>query len=1246
MIDLHWSASFVGIPFVSRGRTRDGADCWGVVRLVYAEKLGIGLPAYDGYASAGDHAAVAGQIATAAHGPEWVKVEGRHRPFDVLVFRRGRFDSHVGVQVQPGVMLHAAEEEQSRIESYAAERWAKRLVGVYRHRDVAGALPSIVAPADRKSVRVAAGPVMTPDGRWPDIALPPGMTIDEIVARALPGALPDMLDRASVTLQTSRGTMPVDRGHWSRVRPHAGVLLDIRIAPAGDKLKSVLGIVVAIAALAAGVYLAPILAGASASAQAIGTWQSLIGLGVLTIGTIAINALVPVPSTDTQEAKPNYQISSWRNSVMPDGVVPSIMGRHRYAPPFAFAPYTEIENGKQFVCAVFNFGYGRVALSSHRIGETPLTDFEGVRTQVRDGASGNGPIGMYPRQVIEEAIGTELLYNRPQRRTLARDCKLASAIFLFPQGQVRIEKDGDERAVSVQIRVRSRAVGTSPWTYDKTLTIKNRTRDPFYEQHVWKLDTRGDYEVDVTRLTEDSDKPEKLDRVQLVALQSIRPEYWNNFPTKLALVAIRIRASYQLSGGLDSYNAYAERVCPDWDAGTGTWITRETSNPASLSLLALKGPQNAKPVADSGIDFAALQDWHVFCTAKGLRYDRVHDFEASLEDVLVSIASAGRASPRHNGTQWTWIIDRPKTVVVDEFNARNSRDFQWETSYGDPPHAVRVPFLDRTNNFQSAERIVPWVGHSGDITIFEQLDMPGKTSPTEVYREARRRMHEARYRSTTYRLTVDGVTRPAARGDLVMLNHDVLARAMRSARVVNVLGARVSLDDAVEMEDGTTYAMRWRWFNGPDDQTGTSVVRRVRTIEGESRAVILEDSSTLPEAGAIVHFGTLTTESLPVIVKSVERGEDMTSLYTLIATSDQIDEDTDAEEIPDWSGRVGDELTGLGDQPQAPSITRVLTGRLGTGDADGLIVFVVENAEEDVALESFEIDHRLFGAGSWSTATIAASEVAAEIAGYFDGDVVQLRPRAVSIDGVDGVNGDIITVTIGADDGDVPAALPDQITVTPGLGSAVIEGATGSDAATVRVQVYRSLSNDPDDLDRDTDAVGEPILVVPNGAYSFTDGDPSRKNIVARGDFSARWGWTMGSGWSIADGVASHAGGGGTLSRPLILANNAWYRCKFDVDGRSAGTVTPRLSGGTAMSGSAASSNGQILDRWHNDSGAGNDTFGLVASSGFDGSVDDILLYRESAACIPQGTWYYWLEPQNAIGLPGPLAGPYAATII
>lgn len=129
----HWTEHFVGLPYAEFGRARAGCDCWGLACVVYREELGISLPDYLGYASTEEHGELAAIIAGATTSPLWLPVEGNAIAFDMAVFRRGRLDTHVGIVVQHGLMIHISRDDCAKIESYRGGAWSHRLTGIYRH---------------------------------------------------------------------------------------------------------------------------------------------------------------------------------------------------------------------------------------------------------------------------------------------------------------------------------------------------------------------------------------------------------------------------------------------------------------------------------------------------------------------------------------------------------------------------------------------------------------------------------------------------------------------------------------------------------------------------------------------------------------------------------------------------------------------------------------------------------------------------------------------------------------------------------------------------------------------------------------------------------------------------------------------------------------------------------------------------------------------------------------------------------
>lgn len=127
----HWSASYIGIPYKARGRTRDGLDCWGLLRLVYADRLGITLPAYTDAPDAAERAET-GALITREAASWWTRVQDPV-PMDAVLFRVAGWPTHVGVVVAPGRMLHVARDDAAKVESWQVPLWSRRLHGFYRY---------------------------------------------------------------------------------------------------------------------------------------------------------------------------------------------------------------------------------------------------------------------------------------------------------------------------------------------------------------------------------------------------------------------------------------------------------------------------------------------------------------------------------------------------------------------------------------------------------------------------------------------------------------------------------------------------------------------------------------------------------------------------------------------------------------------------------------------------------------------------------------------------------------------------------------------------------------------------------------------------------------------------------------------------------------------------------------------------------------------------------------------------------
>lgn len=130
-----WWRKYVGVPYKDFGRSTDGCDCWGLLRLVYAEEFGIELPSYiGGYESPRAGRGLGTLIGQEVDNNPWGAVlRNTERSGDAVLLALRGYPCHVGIVTAPGDMLHVTRGIDAVVESYRGSMWARRLKGVYRY---------------------------------------------------------------------------------------------------------------------------------------------------------------------------------------------------------------------------------------------------------------------------------------------------------------------------------------------------------------------------------------------------------------------------------------------------------------------------------------------------------------------------------------------------------------------------------------------------------------------------------------------------------------------------------------------------------------------------------------------------------------------------------------------------------------------------------------------------------------------------------------------------------------------------------------------------------------------------------------------------------------------------------------------------------------------------------------------------------------------------------------------------------
>ena len=598
------------------------------------------------------------------------------------------------------------------------------------------------------------------------IVLPEGKSVADLVESAFPGAPEGILARVRVAMSRDGDHVVVPRRHWRRVYPHGGTLVVVQLVP-GQGLRSILQVIISVAAIAIANFLAPGIGTALGLSEAF--VKGALTLGLTALGGILLNALFKDGKKE-EEDRAMQAAFGWRNAFTPDGAIPVLFGELRVAPPHAASSYIKIVGDEVHLTGAFDFGYGPLYFGGRqRIGDTPASDFQEFNSHVLEGDVDDPAMRYYRRQVLTEQVGVELerpwqrdedgkirddlpSVSTPIRRVSAYDTSHIVDILSFPTGLASTNDKGKKFPWQVTMRRRIRlarvdvvfvttedmeadldhdedviafvegdmveryfrkvgASGTGSWEPDwielTDLTIRHKFFAGFFRADRIDLPQRGRWMVEREMLT---DTEEKVDtgnqhfrKCDWQMLQSHRPEYPIAMDRPLALTSALVRSTPKMKGTIDSFNDVPIRVARDWNGEE--WVWRPTRNCASAAIFALTGPATARPADDAGIDWPAFESWHEM----GFTYDAFHDQDGEgLEDVLKAIGAAGRAVVYHDGNLWTVYIDRPNDLVAGHINGRNAWGLKISISFFRPPDAHRVRFQDRLADYEWRTRLVPW----------------------------------------------------------------------------------------------------------------------------------------------------------------------------------------------------------------------------------------------------------------------------------------------------------------------------------------------------------------------------------------------------------------------------------------------------------------------------------------------------------------------------------------------------------
>lgn len=800
-------------------------------------------------------------------------------------------------------------------------------------------------------------PQMTAKGQ-----VPPGSTVAFAVKEACKSA--GVSARLMKYGVAQIGTRDVEKGvtvwrpvaykDWKKRKIAEGELLRFRLLPKGgggggggkNPLRTILTVVVTIVAIAAAVYapyLAPSLFLKAGGGLTIlgGIASGVAGLAVSTIGMVLVNAIAPLktPSASFGSIGNNrksesqvYSVSAGQNSLNQWGRVPFPLGRGRFAPPKAASPYTETIGEDQYLHELLCLGIGDMDIKDLKIGTTPIEDFNDVAYEIYTYDPNNPRASQYyPTGKFQEDMNVQLKANVWSSRTSA-ECDSFEIDFGF-QGLAWYDDRGNPTGTSVAFTIQYKTHTEHGWS-DVGGNIVSATYSVTGSQSrllrkTWASGTlpRGVYDVRVLRQTGDSTNDRLKNDSYWTALRSVTndPPVATKYP--VMLLAMRIKATGQLSGNIQTLTHYYETRCLDYDVTTDTWVHRPTSNPASLFRYVLQnGSAMARPQPDSVVDLPSLQEAHKFWAEKEWEYNFVCDADSSVFERLQSICAAGLGSPTMVDGKWAIIIDKPRDAVVCAFTSANSWAWSFKRTQVRLPNAIHCSFINE-RTWDSDMRVVPTDEPNTGNYVYETQDYEGVNKPDQVYQLARFHYADAKVRRRTISLRAYDEAIMCTRGDLVECAcPSINPQGLQVGRVREVFRNDDGLVTHFTTDQQQTTDLSGRVFGVKVYlRDGTIAHAIVNPDDKSQRKITLYYPQAMPvESGDKYAFGDYNEETFQAIVLSLKYNADWTCDIVLQDYQPQIYGRLD-EEIPDFKSVITQPIAQKWKVTSKPIIVKVTT---------------------------------------------------------------------------------------------------------------------------------------------------------------------------------------------------------------------------------------------------------------------------------------------------------------------------------
>lgn len=566
--------------------------------------------------------------------------------------------------------------------------------------------------------------------------------------------------------------------------------------------------------------------------------------------------------------------------------------------------HVETINDEQYLNLLYCGGYGPVdSIDNIRIDYTDIGNFSGVQLETRLGTNDQKPISFFKNTPLDQSVGIELLQGQAVTRT--SDSTKASALEVtleFPAGLYHVNDDGNYSKAQATFLLEYRKGQNDSWHNfkqpDYHYSVEAATNSALRRTFSVTGLEAGQYDVRVTAVSKPSSS-----RYQSMVDWTIMTSYVDGIysrPNKV-LVALRIKANNQLSGGVPSLNwRQMRKTVLVHNPETGNYEQRAADNPIWACYDILHGCRSLKNINTGKTEYviagypAACLDayWEQWTSAAAYadeeivnqdgekepryRFDAFFDSAQKRWTAAQKAANVGHAVIIPHGRNIGIVVDRPGhiTQIFGEGRTTVSSVKGSFSSTEDRARAIEVTYNDGQNDFKNTVMTVrsPNYNTSRASDNTAQLTLFGVKRRSQAYREAITALATNERQLQFIELSADIDAVVAEYGDIVGFNHAVSRLGIASGRIAAATTTTVKLDKVVQLDASKKYEI---YVSLADDK----LIRREIVAEtAETDTLTLAspfDSAQTPQRFDDYAFGEVDKAVKPFRIVNATRDGDL-----------------------------------------------------------------------------------------------------------------------------------------------------------------------------------------------------------------------------------------------------------------------------------------------------------------------------------------------------------------------------------